>query len=434
MKPISKSSIALKFLRFFVAFFLFMFVCVTLSPYLAKWRDASQYRFFDAKVSSNGQVTYLVSIYSEGRTGFWEFDEKLLHPLGKQYLGSRIESNSQSIVITPVTVKNIERNSYKVEFITGPDDGGPIIWWNGPAGQVDLYDRITHMREASLGPSGHSVMAPDRPEDRFDVLHKESRAEYIVTPEGIYNLWERLPDIRIKLVYRGSCEGFAQGYLRHWKNRVLLIVNENTISVRDTAGGLLRNFKLPEIVSALLNGGNVTFTLFDNGMMAIRGRNNSWNKKTILILDEDGALERQVDYDIDKINKTLNRGGAGRTRVLFPTLMPPIPVPGFMEKLALVQSIALSLVLAAVVLWRQTRREGRGKLRVAWAVFTLVFGLLGFVTYLVACRDRRFEPCPDCRRLRPIAEEICPHCSSSWPAPKPLGIEIIDTTYIPDFG
>jgi hypothetical protein len=417
---------ALKFLRFFVAFFLFMFVFIALSPYLEGWRDVTQNRFLDAKISSNGRVTYLVGIYSGARTGIWEFDETLVQPLRKQNIRRTIESNSQSIRITPVNVKNLEHNSYKVEFITGPDNEGPIIWWNGPAGQVDLYDHITHMREASLGPSGQSVKAPDRPEDRFDVLHKESRVQYIVTPEGIYNLWERLPDIRTKLVYRGSCEGFGQGYLRHWKKRVILIVNENTLSVHDTAGGLLRDIKLPEIVSALLNGGDVSFILFDNGKMAIHGSNKSWNKKTILLLEEDGTLERQVDYDIDEINKTLNEG-AGRTRILFPTLIPPIPVSGFMERLALVQSIALSLVLATVVLWRQTRREGRGKLRVAWAVFTFIFGLLGFVTYLVAYWDRRFEPCPDCRRLRPIVEEICPHCSAPWSAHKPLGIEIIDT-------
>jgi hypothetical protein len=114
------------------------------------------------------------------------------------------------------------------------------------------------------------------------------------------------------------------------------------------------------------------------------------------------------------------------TSVRFPTLLPPIPVPGFMEKSALVQSIALSLVLAAVVLWRQTRLGRRGAWRMAWVVFTFVFGLLGFLTYLAAYRDRRSEPCPNCRRRRLVAEEICPHCGSPWPAPKTLGIEIIE--------
>ena len=102
-------------------------------------------------------------------------------------------------------------------------------------------------------------------------------------------------------------------------------------------------------------------------------------------------------------------------------------MPGLMEKSALVQSLALSCILAAVVLWRQTLLGRRGAYRVAWVVFTLVFGLLGFLAYLTAYWDRRSEPCPDCRRRRFVAEDNCPHCGTRWPAPKPLGIEILET-------
>jgi hypothetical protein len=164
----------------------------------------------------------------------------------------------------------------------------------------------------------------------------------------------------------------------------------------------------------------------DNGKVAFNGYRKTLNKRTILLFEEDGSLMRQVDYDTEELTRTLNKKMGRTADILFPTLMPPIPVPGFMEKSALVQSIALSLVLAAVILWRQTRLGRRGARCVMWVVFTFVFGLLGFVTYLASYWDRRSEPCPNCRRHRLVAEELCPHCGAPWPAPKPLGIEIIE--------
>jgi hypothetical protein len=253
-----------------------------------------------------------------------------------------------------------------------------------------------------------------------------------VTPQGIYVLSLALPDLSANLVYKGSCQGFGQGLESRSETRSpiarLLVVHDNTLSVLDAAGSLLRDIKLPEIVPALLNEHfSSSFTLFADGKVAIDGCRKTWNKKTAILLAEDGSLVRRVDYDTDEVSKTLN-GGVGRTaEILFPTLMPPIPVPWLMDRSALIQSIALSLVLAAIVLWRQTQLGRRGSRRVAWVVFTFVFGLLGLVTYLTAYRDCRSEPCPNCRRRRPVAEDICPHCGAPWPAPKPLGIEIVET-------
>jgi len=97
-----------------------------------------------------------------------------------------------------------------------------------------------------------------------------------------------------------------------------------------------------------------------------------------------------------------------------------------MDTSALIQSLALSFALAAMILWHQTRLGLRGAKRAAWVLFAFVFGLLGFATYLTAYRDCRSESCPNCRRRRPTTKEICPHCGVPWPAPQPLGTEIIE--------
>jgi hypothetical protein len=460
MKPNSKALIPLKLFTFVAAFLLFMLVCIFLSLYLTSRRAAGQYYVTNdcAKISPDGQVTYRAILRKEAgdqHKTVWEFDETLRSPHPEPTKAM----NGITVEVMPVSVKNIKRNSLVVWPIyfdpfdchIFPDSAAPCIWWNGPAGQVDWYEGASRMREASLGSTGPAVKAPARPEDKFDILQSNQNAGLqcptIVTPRGIYvlNLTTlTIPRISAKLVYNGSCEAFGQIGLSpqvqgaNAKQNLLLVVHGNMLSVLDRWGTLLQDIKLPEIVPALLKDHSASFTLFDNGKVSIsisselldKGiisiSTKPSNKRSILLLAEDGSLLRQVDYDTNEITKAMNGGVEWNSSIQFPTLMPPIPVIGRMEKSALIQSIALSLALAAVILWHQTRLGRRGARRMMWVVFTFVFGLLGFVTYLVAYWDRRSEPCPNCRRRCLVAEEICPHCGDPWPAPKPLGIEIIE--------
>jgi hypothetical protein len=436
MKPTVKSSIPLTFIQFSAAIVLFLAFEIFLNSLTIR-RTASSYNFMGAQISSDGQVTYLASRGSSavGRImDTWHFDETIKHPQRKSPTNGMDIFNSVTVSGVRDSVKNIERNSHTVKRIFRQFYGSylydaktPVIWWNGPAGQLDWYDGASRMRVASLGPVGPAVKFPARPKERFDAMNLDFFQDggYISTPQGVYNLWEAFTDFKAKLVYRGSCEAFAQlDRLMPSSGSRLLIVHGSTLSILDKAGSLLRDINLPDIAASLLKEG-FSIHLFENGRLAIDGYRKIWHEKTILLLAEDDSLVRRVDYDTNEITKAMN-GGVDRTGILFPTLMPPIPVPGLMEKSALVQSIVLSLVLAAVVLWRQTRLGRRGARRAAWVVFTFASGLLGFVTYLAAYWGRRSEPCPQCRRPRLVAENVCPHCDSRWPAPKPLGIEIID--------
>jgi hypothetical protein len=445
MKPTIKSSIPLELFRFSAALFFFICVCAILSfrsLHQASPRYAKQYRFNDAKISPDGRLIYRAA--SEGADGgtmdWWEFDETLRspHPENPE-LSQAINRMLVEVLVKPVSVKNIRRNSRVVWPLRYTSDQiylTPRIWWNGPAGQVDMY--------------------PGMRKERFDVLSEigwqsQDPHPYIITPQGIYELLLTGTDISAKLVYKGSCEAFgwvAQTFPQTQSDDAklkLLVVHGNTLSILDPAGALLRDIKLPESVPASLKENNAWFTLFNNGKVSVNLYRDHGNKRSILLLAEDGSLVRQVDYNTDEITKAMN-GGAGRNpSILFPTLIPPMLVPWLMEKLvplaqmhpmppkpwlmekwALIQSLVLSLALASAILWHQTRLGYRGARRAVWVVFTFVFGLLGFITYVTAYRDRRSEPCPDCRRRCPVTEEICPHCGAPWPAPKPLGIEIIE--------
>jgi hypothetical protein len=438
MKPTIKSSIPLTFLRFSIGIVIFMFAVEIFTYYLVVYRDIGWYSLSRVRILSDGRVFYEAARYKPGTHSgsISYFDEALQNTkqMPREYIKWIFESDTATLRF--YSEKAVERNSHVVNLIHYPYTSDALIWWNGPKGQVDGYSIFYRKRLASLGPVGPAVKAPSRPEERFNISNlytaysDTSTFTYLPTSEGIYKLsWEN-DYIRAKLVYGGPYEAFGMLTTENaddtdTSDRRLLIAKDSTLSIFDGEGSLLRTVNLPETAASIC-GNYCQITLFDNKRVFIDVRRENWDEKTVMLLEEDGSLIRRMDYNTGEITRAMN-GGTDRPAFLFPTIMPPIPWPGIMERSALVQSIALSLILATIVCWRQTRLGHRGTRRAAWTAFVFVSGLLGFLTHLVAYRDRHSEYCLDCRRQRLVDEETCPHCGSSWPAPKPLGIEIIDT-------
>jgi hypothetical protein len=435
MKPSIKSTIPLTFLHFSIAIVVFMFAVEIFTDYLVVYRDIGWYSLSRVRILSDGRVFYEAARY---KPGTWSgsisyFDEALQNTkqMPREYIKWGAESDTATLRF--YSEKAVERNSHIVNLIHYSPTSFNLIWWNGPKGQVDGYSIFYRKRLASLGPVSPAAKAPARPEERFKIQNLYTAYSgtftYLPTSEGIYKIsWEN-DDIRAKLVYGGSYEAFGMPAIESAddtdsSDRRLLIAKDSTLSIFDGEGSLLRTVNLPETAASIC-GNNCQITLFDNKRIFIDVQREH-GEETVMLLEEDGSLIRRVDYNTGEITRALNEG-VDRPTFLFPTIMPPIPWPGVMERPALIQSIGLSLALAIIVCWRQTRLGHRGTRRAAWTAFVFVSGLLGFLTYLVAYRDRHSEFCPDCSRHRLVADETCPHCSSSWPAPKPLGIEIIDS-------
>jgi hypothetical protein len=82
--------------------------------------------------------------------------------------------------------------------------------------------------------------------------------------------------------------------------------------------------------------------------------------------------------------------------------------------------IAVALAWVILRLQRKYRRGGSG----AWAVFVFLFGVPGFLAYLVEHRRAKLEACRQCGEIVPRDREACAACEAEFAAPARVGTEI----------
>jgi hypothetical protein len=84
------------------------------------------------------------------------------------------------------------------------------------------------------------------------------------------------------------------------------------------------------------------------------------------------------------------------------------------------------LVVAAVVTWLTLRSQWKYRRRgtAAWTVFVFLFGLPGFLAYLVENRRAKLEACLQCGAIVPRDREACADCNTEFAPPVRIGTEI----------
>ncbi len=88
--------------------------------------------------------------------------------------------------------------------------------------------------------------------------------------------------------------------------------------------------------------------------------------------------------------------------------------------LVVVLLIAVALVWLTLRLQRKYRRCGD----VAWAGFVFLFGVPGFLAYLVEQRRAKLEACRQCGEIVPRDRETCAACEAEFAPPSRVGTEI----------
>jgi hypothetical protein len=88
----------------------------------------------------------------------------------------------------------------------------------------------------------------------------------------------------------------------------------------------------------------------------------------------------------------------------------------------LVAVLIVGIVLAWLTLrlQRKYRRAGTAP----WTVFVGLFGVPGFLAYLVENRRTKLEACPQCGEIVPRDRDACAACNTEFAAPAPVGTEI----------
>lgn len=73
--------------------------------------------------------------------------------------------------------------------------------------------------------------------------------------------------------------------------------------------------------------------------------------------------------------------------------------------------IAIIVVInIALLVWLMKDAQARGTSAGAWVLVVLIFGIVGWLAYLIARPKGKLVPCPECGRQKPIVDPICPHC------------------------
>ena len=100
----------------------------------------------------------------------------------------------------------------------------------------------------------------------------------------------------------------------------------------------------------------------------------------------------------------------------------PAEIPWMMVRF----SLAAALVCIPVGWWLGRRYQFSLRAQLAWAVFYLLWGIPGLLTFLCVQEWPAREACPKCKKLRVVDREQCRHCGADFTPPEKNGTEIFE--------
>jgi hypothetical protein len=88
--------------------------------------------------------------------------------------------------------------------------------------------------------------------------------------------------------------------------------------------------------------------------------------------------------------------------------------------------LVLVVTIAIVLTWLTLRLQGKYRRTAsgAWATFVFLFGVPGFLAYLVEHRRSKLESCQQCGQIVPRDREACAACDTEFAPPPRVGTEI----------
>jgi hypothetical protein len=103
------------------------------------------------------------------------------------------------------------------------------------------------------------------------------------------------------------------------------------------------------------------------------------------------------------------------------------PWPATIPWVLLWFSLAAALVCIPIGWWLGRRYQFSLKAHLAWAVFYLLWGIPGLLTLLCVQEWPAREACPNCKKLRVVDREKCPHCGADFAPPEKNGTEVFES-------
>jgi ABC-type transport system involved in multi-copper enzyme maturation permease subunit len=160
-----------------------------------------------------------------------------------------------------------------------------------------------------------------------------------------------------------------------------------------------------------------------------------WKLPTHIIWVATGqGVLKDTDLPTSHVESTASLG-----EQLFATVTPPVAgilsvfIYGFRVIPYIPWKEILFALAGAVVCigfgWRSGRKyHFTGAAQLKWAVFHLLFGLPGLLTFFCVQEWPAREPCPKCNKLRLVDREKCEYCGADFAPPPRNGTEIFEST------
>lgn len=269
----------------------------------------------------------------------------------------------------------------------------------------------------------------------------------LVTDRGLFEVDLQKRTVRLR---RPGADYFATNVLRRPSENErardeIVLRTRDRLELLDSRTGSIRTFRLPP---ELREEAFELLTLSDDTLLARLSRmsRNAERNLKFVGFDEQGTVTRRQEV-------TLAFGASvpeARTWCYFGCAMPsPLALAaitavrsledahlgvsptwhaaltGHIARAApvLVVVCVLSLVLAARAIRHHAHHAQRGGR--AWAVFVALLGPAGYLAYRLHRRWPAREACPSCQRVVPRDRLVCCGCGNEFPAPPPVGTEVL---------
>jgi ABC-type transport system involved in multi-copper enzyme maturation permease subunit len=150
-------------------------------------------------------------------------------------------------------------------------------------------------------------------------------------------------------------------------------------------------------------------------------------------LDRDGKVLKSVD--LPKLSSLANWPNSKEkllglsvppTLVVTAPLFDDNPWPAAIPWRMMPYSLAAALVCIPVGWWLGRRYQFTLRAQLGWAAFYLLWGIPALLAFLCVQEWPAREECSNCKKLRVVDREKCPHCGADFAPPEKTGIEVFE--------
>jgi len=318
-------------------------------------------------------------------------------------------------------------------------------------GRLAGYDKKTRRFIGSLGPDGFSKDLTGNG-DHFDRAGYYEPLQGVVL-QGARTIYQPYPEQRrvnaLFTVTNENCEAVTQAtnssdriigavhevWINGYDWNYIIVVTRCYVHLLAPDGKKLWRAEpaYPEynqVTVACLESNN-QFALWTSPSWRAQVKSGGKLPEHVTWLDRDGRILKSADLP----DLSYHPYQLGLAQKLFGPALPPVlyvtipllkgsPWPSAIPWVLVKYSLTTALLCLPIGWWLGRRYSLSLSARLGWVAFLLCFGIPGLLAMLSVEEWPAREACPNCKKLRVVDREKCPHCGAGFAPPEKTGAEI----------